>query len=277
MRIVAEISETTRKIKLPIDRVLSVNGDYQVDEIAFKLPDTYEGDFDFRTGVPRVHWKGADGAEHAEVLVSVDSSGRPLWVLPAALTQGGDGVIEFSVSFSTTDESDHLTQRWKTKPAAFRNERGIGGNDEQAEDDEIYDRLASAVASVRAAQAEVEDTNAVLSSLTGSAPVPVEERSDMVDNGHLYLYTGDETGFVTGNLYYYVNGTLTNGGPYGAVTLDDTLSQSGQAADAAAVGEALDDIDADVAQIKEDLSALGLSVVEGAINTTYATEENANE
>lgn len=46
------------------------------------------------------------------------------------------------------------------------------------------------------------------------------------------------------------------------LTIDPTLTQSGQAADAAVVGEEFTDL-------KADLNALGLSVVSGAINITY--------
>lgn len=249
MIIIAEVSELTRKIKLPTDRVLSVNGDYQVDGIAFKLPATYEGDFDFSTAAARVHWTGVDKVEHTNLITEEDGNGYPLWVMPSELTQGGDGVIEFAVSFVATDETAAITKRWISDPVSFRNRRTVNGSneDEEAEEETIYDRLASAIADVRAAQAEVEDTNAVLSSLTGSAPVPVENKSDMVDDGHLYLYTGDETGFVTGNLYYYVNGTLTNGGKYGSMEVDATLTKSGQAADAKKTGD-------EISQIKEDLS-----------------------
>ena len=247
MIITAEVSELTRKIKLPTDRVLSVNGDYQVDGIAFKLPATYEGDFDFSTAAARVHWTGVDKVEHTNLITEVDGNGYPLWIMPSELTQGGHGVIELAVSFVATDATAAVTKRWISDPVSFRNRRTVNGSneDEEAEEETTYDRLASAVASVRAAQAEVEDTNAVLSSLTGSAPVPVENRSDMVDNGHLYLYTGDETGLVTGNLYYYVNGTLTNGGKYGSMELDTTLTDNSKAAPAGMVG-----------QIKEDLSAI---------------------
>lgn len=250
MIIIAEVSELSRKIKLPTDRVLSVNGDYQVDGIAFKLPATYDGDFDFSTAAARVHWTGVDKVEHTNLITEVDGNGYPLWTMPSELTQGGHGVIEFAVSFVATDETAAVTKRWISDPVSFRNRRTVNGSneDEEAEEETTYDRLASAIATVRAAQAEVEDTNAVLSSLTGSAPVPVENRSDMVDDGHLYLYTGDETGLVTGNLYYYVNGTLTNGGQYGSMEVDATLTQSGQAADAKKTGD-------EISAIKEDLSA----------------------
>lgn len=278
MIIIAEVSELSRKIKLPTDRVLSVNGDYQVDGIAFKLPATYDGDFDFSTAAARVHWTGVDKVEHTNLITEVDGNGYPLWTMPSELTQGGHGVIEFAVSFVATDETAAVTKRWISDPVSFRNRRTVNGSneDEEAEEETTYDRLASAIATVRAAQAEVEDTNAVLSSLTGSAPVPVENRSDMVDDGHLYLYTGDETGLVTGNLYYYVNGTLTNGGQYGSMEVDATLTQSGQAADAKKTGDEISAIKEDLSEKTDFLDTLQYTIGSN-ITTSYETGYYINE
>lgn len=270
MIIIAEVSELTRKIKLPTDRVLSVNGDYQVDGIAFKLPATYEGDLDFSTAVARVHWTGVDKVEHTNLITEEDGNGYPLWVMPSELTQGGHGVIEFAVSFVATDETAAVTKRWISDPVSFRNRRTVNGanEDEEAEEETTYDRLASAIAAVRAAQASVDKVNEVLAGITNSSPVVVAAVADLsgldVTKHQLAIVRAD------GYLYYYDGSAWQKGIKYGSCELDTTLTESGKAADAAAVG-------AEVSTIKEDLSALGLSVVEGAINITYATEENANE
>ena len=50
--------------------------------------------------------------------------------------------------------------------------------------------------------------------------------------------------------------------PGGSVPIDDTLSISGAAADAKKTGD-------EISELKEELSDLGLSVVDGAINITY--------
>ena len=269
MIITAEVSELTRKIKLPTDRVLSVNGDYQVDGIAFKLPATYEGDFDFSTAAARVHWTGVDKVEHTNLITEEDGNGYPLWIMPSELTQGGHGVIEFAVSFIATDETAAVTKRWISDPVSFRNRRTVNGSSEdEAEEETIYDRLASAIAAVRAAQVSVDKVNEVLAGITNSSPVVVATAADLSDldvtKHQLAIVRAD------GYLYYYDGSAWQKGIKYGSYELDTTLTVPGKAADAAAVG-------AEVSAIKEDLSALGLSVVEGAINITYATEENANE
>ncbi len=199
MIIIAEVSELTRKIKLPTDRVLSVNGDYQVDGIAFKLPATYEGDFDFSTAAARVHWTGVDKVEHTNLITEVDGNGYPLWVMPSELTQGGHGVIEFAVSFVATDATAAVTKRWISDPVSFRNRRTVNGSneDEEAEEEKTYDRLASAIAAVRAAQASVDDVAEVLSSLGTLTFHFVDAKADMTDQTKLYVLTTD------GYLYYY--------------------------------------------------------------------------
>ena len=68
--------------------------------------------------------------------------------------------------------------------------------------------------------------------------------SEMVDTGSVYVYTGSETGYTSGHWYYYDTNAWTDGGVYNAVAVqtDSTLSERGMAADAAAVGDLVDDV-----------------------------------
>ena len=68
--------------------------------------------------------------------------------------------------------------------------------------------------------------------------------SEMENQSQIYVYLGSETGYVNGNWYYYDTKTSAwkSGGVYQAspnVDVDDTLSISGMAADAAAVTAAV--------------------------------------
>ena len=109
--------------------------------------------------------------------------------------------------------------------------------------------LEGDMAAIRGEFAEVQDDFEELKeTATLGTPVPKSLASEMVKGG-VYLYTGTEAGYTAGHVYYYVGGALTDGGVYGGTAVDTTLTQSGQAADAAAVG-------AEVAAIKEDLSDL---------------------
>ena len=51
--------------------------------------------------------------------------------------------------------------------------------------------------------------------------------------------------------------------------IDSTLSTAGKAADAKETGDKISELKEDTTQLKNTLSDLGLSVVDGAINITY--------
>lgn len=106
-----------------------------------------------------------------------------------------------------------------------------------------------------AAENAVEEAQAVLvqaRSLVGS-PLVAETAAGMVDTDKIYVYTGSETGYTSGNWYYYNTGTSswTSGGVYNAVAVDTdtTLSISGKAADAKKTGD-------EISTLKEDLQDL---------------------
>ena len=73
------------------------------------------------------------------------------------------------------------------------------------------------------------------------APKKAATVADMTDTDSIYVYTGSETGYTAGNWYYYDQGSWVSGGVYNAVAVvtDATLSNSGEAADAAATGAAI--------------------------------------
>ena len=61
----------------------------------------------------------------------------------------------------------------------------------------------------------------------------------MSDTNKIYVYMGSESGYITGNWYYYNKNTnqWKSGGQYASgVLIDDTLTQRGQAASAYEAG-----------------------------------------
>lgn len=74
------------------------------------------------------------------------------------------------------------------------------------------------------------------------APQVAPTVADMTDSDIIYVYTGSETGYTAGNWYYYDGSGWQSGGVYNAVAVvtDATLSNSGEAADAKATGDAID-------------------------------------
>ena len=105
------------------------------------------------------------------------------------------------------------------------------------------------------AENAVEEAQAVLEqarSFVGS-PLVAETAAGMVDTDRIYVYTGSETGYTSGNWYYYNTGTSawTSGGVYNAVAVDTdtTLTIAGKPADAKKTGD-------EISQIKEGLSEI---------------------
>lgn len=79
---------------------------------------------------------------------------------------------------------------------------------------------------------EFDTEIATLESKVGS-PLIASTVSEMTETDRVYVYTGSETGYTSGNWYYYDGATWTSGGVYNAVAIetDTTLSVSGKAAD----------------------------------------------
>ena len=101
---------------------------------------------------------------------------------------------------------------------------------------EAYVQSAIASSSAIAALSQVQE-------LLGLryAPIPVSTASAMTDHNKIYVYIGNESG-MQNNYWYYWNGSAwVAGGLYNAqtVTIDSTLQNSGEAADAKAVGDAI--------------------------------------
>lgn len=94
-----------------------------------------------------------------------------------------------------------------------------------------------------------------LQNLIGS-PLVAETVSEMTDNTKIYVYTGDETGYINGNWYYWNGSAWTSGGVYNsqAYTTDKTLSITDMPADAKSVGDAIDNLDAQLTSIGEEMT-----------------------
>lgn len=76
---------------------------------------------------------------------------------------------------------------------------------------------------------------------TYGAPLVASTVADMTDHTHVYVYTGSETGYTSGNWYYWDGSAWVSGGIYNstAFTTDKTLTIPGAAADAAVIGGAI--------------------------------------
>ena len=80
------------------------------------------------------------------------------------------------------------------------------------------------------------------------APYIATTVAGMTDKTRVYVYQGSESGYTSGNWYYWNGSAWTSGGTYNSavVDTDKTLTQSDKAADSAVVGQ-------EIGQLKESL------------------------
>ena len=102
-------------------------------------------------------------------------------------------------------------------------------------------------------------------------PLVAHTAAEMTDNTKIYVYVGSETGYTTGNWYYYDGDSWESGGAYNstAINTDKTLTQEDMAADAKKVGDELSDLKSAIGDFEElNPEIEGTNVVE-AINYVY--------
>lgn len=91
---------------------------------------------------------------------------------------------------------------------------------------------------------------------TYGAPLVASTVADMTDHTHVYVYTGSETGYTSGNWYYWDGSAWTSGGIYNSTAFetDITLSVSGAAADAAVTGGVRDAVNDALYPVRRPIS-----------------------
>ena len=106
-------------------------------------------------------------------------------------------------------------------------------------------RVETAVSDAENAISEAKIILEQARSFVGS-PLVAETAAAMVDTERIYVYTGSESGYTSGNWYYYNTGTSawTSGGVYNAVAVDTdtTLTIAGKAADAKKTGDEIGEL-----------------------------------
>lgn len=91
------------------------------------------------------------------------------------------------------------------------------------------------------------------------APYIATTVAGMTDKTRVYVYQGSESGYTSGNWYYWNGSAWTSGGTYNsaAVDTDKTLTQSDKPADSAIVGKEIGSLKESIDEIKN--SGTGLS------------------
>lgn len=105
------------------------------------------------------------------------------------------------------------------------------------------------------------------------SPLTASTVSAMTDKKKVYVYTGSESGYTAGNWYSWNGTAWVSGGVYNsaAIQTDETLTQTGKAADSAIVGEKISELKESVSNIKTS----GTGLPDTAKNLLIAILKNA--
>ena len=153
----------------------------------------------------------------------------------------GDVVLKTS---DLTNDSGYLTSYTETDPTvpSWAKQPSKPTYTAQEVGATSIENMNSEVNTRRAADTQLQSQ---ITALGNGAPIPVETAAEMIDNTKAYLYTGAEAGWLTGCWYTYdsTQAKFVPRGEYGAgVIIDNTLTVTGNAADAKATGDAISEI-----------------------------------
>lgn len=86
------------------------------------------------------------------------------------------------------------------------------------------------------------------------SPLVASTVAGMTDHDKIYVYVGSETGYTSGNWYYWNGTAWTSGGIYNSegFVLDDTLTSATLPAQAKAVGDKVNQLSEEIDEISED-------------------------
>ena len=111
-----------------------------------------------------------------------------------------------------------------------------------------------------------------ISQIASGTPEPVNTIAEMTDHSKIYVYTGSEQDESTGYWYSYdsTQEKFVPRGEYGGAVTDTTLSISGSAADAKAVGDAIDALDDRVTALESGSSGGLTADIKSALLACFA-------
>lgn len=126
------------------------------------------------------------------------------------------------------------------KDAAARSSIASEETARQNADTSLSNQISSEATARQSAYTSLSNQITALQGAVGS-PLVASTVSAMTDTTKIYVYTGSEIGYTSGNWYYYDGSAWVSGGVYNSVAIetDTTLSVSGMPADAKTVGDSI--------------------------------------
>lgn len=222
-----------------VGEATAVLGDSKVSQVEVILPSNFG--IDPTAAIARMYFRiPGDIEKKNETLAAAtqDENGdyHVVWTIKHAHTQTA-GRVMFTLSLFSGDDV-----QWNSRTATLP----VYESQYKPESEEAEEPYTGRLTTLEGDMAEIRREFAdVKSTATLGTPKAVATAAEMINDGkHTYIYTGTESGYTAGHVYYYVNGTLTDGGQYGGVAIDDTLTSPTMAAPASTVGQIKEDLDA---------------------------------
>lgn len=125
------------------------------------------------------------------------------------------GSFSFSLEAINAEQGGEIDGEWHTKTYTHKVDKTLQGN--QAQFAETESDIISALIT--------EFQTKIRQLVGGATPEPVSLIADMTDTSKVYLYVGEETGYTSGNWYYYNGSAWASGGQYGAGVVDAAPTQ----------------------------------------------------
>ena len=239
MDFIFKVDPIRRNIKVP-DGFTVLTMDHNVHKLVFVCP--YYEDFAFDSASIVFMIDAPDGKQYiipAEDYESFPNSPAPCIKFTLTLKSyitSVVGYMSFCITADIISSGNVIEKSWHSKNVSI----SIGGHIDNDDSEDIPEEDVPTINQrLNNLDSKVGRLQTTVNGMVNGSPTPVATVAEMTDESAVYLYTGSETGYTAGNWYYYDGTAWTSGGTYGGAATDTTLSISGSAADAKAVGDAL--------------------------------------
>ena len=238
MDFIFKVDPIRRNIKVP-DGFTVLTMDHNVHKLVFVCP--YYEDFAFDSASIVFMIDAPDGKQYiipAEDYESFPNSPAPYIKFTLTLKSyitSVVGYMSFCITADIISSGNVIEKSWHSKNVSI----SVGGHIDNDDSEDIPEEDVPTINQrLNNLDSKVGRLQTTVNGMANGSPTPVATVAEMTDESAVYLYTGSETGYTAGNWYYYDGTAWTSGGTYGGAVTDTTLSISGAAADAKAVGQA---------------------------------------